>query len=197
MRTLFDRKNFNSSSNGQVAARRVTRLIIKRLWFQRSQYLRALVLVTNGCAIFHVTSFPNRFQTISKPFPNRFQTVSKPFPNRFQTVSKPFPNRFLRNSISVPTRIVSRAHSLRESDHLVLGGRQRQHLLLHVAQQLHEGGVAGRHELVLAGRDGRHGGRHRLHLLLEVTVPLLLLGGGGGGVRPAPMAAPTLAETRF
>ena len=33
MRTLLDRKNFSSSSNGQVAAHRATGLIIKRLWF--------------------------------------------------------------------------------------------------------------------------------------------------------------------
>ena len=32
MRTLLDRKNFSSITNGQVAARRVTGLIIKRLW---------------------------------------------------------------------------------------------------------------------------------------------------------------------
>ena len=32
MRTLLDRKNFSSSSNGQVAAHRVTGLIINRLW---------------------------------------------------------------------------------------------------------------------------------------------------------------------
>ena len=31
MRTLLDRKNFSSSSNGQVAAHRVTGLIIKSL----------------------------------------------------------------------------------------------------------------------------------------------------------------------
>ena len=33
MRTLLDRKNFSSRTNGQVAAHRVTGLIIKRLWF--------------------------------------------------------------------------------------------------------------------------------------------------------------------
>ena len=32
MRTLLDGKNFSSSSNGQVAAHRVTGLIINRLW---------------------------------------------------------------------------------------------------------------------------------------------------------------------
>ena len=32
MRTLLDRKNISSRTNGQVAARRVTGLIIKRLW---------------------------------------------------------------------------------------------------------------------------------------------------------------------
>ena len=32
MRTLLDRNNFSSSSNGQVAAHRVTGPIIKRLW---------------------------------------------------------------------------------------------------------------------------------------------------------------------
>ena len=32
MRTLLDRTNFSSRTNGQVAARRVTGLIIKRLW---------------------------------------------------------------------------------------------------------------------------------------------------------------------
>ena len=32
MRTLLDRKIFSSRTNGQVAARRVTGLIIKRLW---------------------------------------------------------------------------------------------------------------------------------------------------------------------
>ena len=32
MRTLLDRKNFSSSSNGQVAAHRVTGFIIKRFW---------------------------------------------------------------------------------------------------------------------------------------------------------------------
>ena len=32
MRTLLDRKNFSCSSNGQVAAHRVTGLIIKRLF---------------------------------------------------------------------------------------------------------------------------------------------------------------------
>ena len=34
MRTLLDRKNFSSSSNGQVAAHRGIGLIVKRLWFQ-------------------------------------------------------------------------------------------------------------------------------------------------------------------
>ena len=34
MRTLLDRNNFSSSSNGQVSARRVTGLIIKRLWYE-------------------------------------------------------------------------------------------------------------------------------------------------------------------
>ena len=32
MRTLLDRKNISSITNGQVAARRVTGLIIKRRW---------------------------------------------------------------------------------------------------------------------------------------------------------------------
>ena len=32
MRTLLDRKNISSRTNGQVAARRVTGLIIRRLW---------------------------------------------------------------------------------------------------------------------------------------------------------------------
>ena len=32
MRTLLDRKNFSSKTNGQVAARRVAGLVIKRLW---------------------------------------------------------------------------------------------------------------------------------------------------------------------
>ena len=34
--TLLDRKNFSYSSNGQVAAHRVTGLIIKRLWYSSS-----------------------------------------------------------------------------------------------------------------------------------------------------------------
>ena len=33
MRTLLDMKNSSSSSNGQVAAHRVTGLIIERLWY--------------------------------------------------------------------------------------------------------------------------------------------------------------------
>ena len=36
MRTLLDRKNISSRTNGQVAARRVTGLIIKRLIIQSS-----------------------------------------------------------------------------------------------------------------------------------------------------------------
>ena len=35
MRTLLDRKNFSSRTTGQVATRRVTGLIIKRLWVIR------------------------------------------------------------------------------------------------------------------------------------------------------------------
>ena len=42
MRTLLDRKNCSSSSNGQVAAHRVTGLIIKRLWLYQ-HYLSILV----------------------------------------------------------------------------------------------------------------------------------------------------------
>ena len=38
MRTLLDRNSFSSSSNGHVAAHRVTGLIIKRLWYRRGRW---------------------------------------------------------------------------------------------------------------------------------------------------------------
>ena len=38
MHTLLDRNNFSSRTNGQVAARRVTGLIIKRLWWTRVKF---------------------------------------------------------------------------------------------------------------------------------------------------------------
>ena len=43
MRTLSDRNHFSSSSNGQVAAHRVTGLIIKRLWFYLPMFLQATI----------------------------------------------------------------------------------------------------------------------------------------------------------
>ena len=46
MRTLLDRKNISSRTNGQVAARRVTGLIIKKLWSNNAD---------------RVTSFPTSF----------------------------------------------------------------------------------------------------------------------------------------
>ena len=45
MRTLLDRKKFSSSSNDQVAAHRVTGLIIKRLWMNRQRGLELMLIL--------------------------------------------------------------------------------------------------------------------------------------------------------
>ena len=42
IRTLLDRNNFSSSSNGQVAAHRVTVIITKRLWLDSIAVQNAL-----------------------------------------------------------------------------------------------------------------------------------------------------------
>ena len=49
MRTLLDMKNISSRTNGQVAARQVTRLIIKRLWLHASlNYLLLLSMFVHN-----------------------------------------------------------------------------------------------------------------------------------------------------
>ena len=63
MRTLLDRKNISSRTNGQVAAGRVTGLIIKRLWFYtrpaKSTGLpsRLLVLLTPSTGLLGCRTF--------------------------------------------------------------------------------------------------------------------------------------------
>ena len=63
MRTLLDRKSFSSSSNGQVAAHRVTRLIIKRLWLNSSALFVHFVIVRvvrfSGDAAREGAEYPN------------------------------------------------------------------------------------------------------------------------------------------
>ena len=63
MRTLLDRKSFSSSSNGQVAAHRVTRLIIKRLWLNSSAPFVHFVVVRvvrfSGDAAREGAEYPN------------------------------------------------------------------------------------------------------------------------------------------
>ena len=50
MRTLLDRNTFSSITNGQVAARRVTGLIIKRLWYCSNQIHAVYrIRVPTGC----------------------------------------------------------------------------------------------------------------------------------------------------
>ena len=48
MRTLLYRKNISSRTNGQVAARRVTGLIIKRLWYCYEGNKLKVILIYNG-----------------------------------------------------------------------------------------------------------------------------------------------------
>ena len=49
MRTLLDRNNFCSRINGQVAARRVTGLIIKRLWYCSASLTLDALLLWHDC----------------------------------------------------------------------------------------------------------------------------------------------------
>ena len=57
MRTLLDRNIFSSRTNGQVAARRVTGLIIKRLWsdvqFVRVQTFEVMLWCGGCSAVWH------------------------------------------------------------------------------------------------------------------------------------------------
>ena len=53
MHTLLDRNNFSSRTNGQVAARRVTGLIIKRLLvFSFVSWMKLYKICQNGHIIF-------------------------------------------------------------------------------------------------------------------------------------------------
>ena len=76
MRTLLDRKNYSSSSNGQVAAHRVTGLIIiKRLWLYYDLDWSILKIFCSkplsGCYCHHKYVCPLVWFTIRANFSQR------------------------------------------------------------------------------------------------------------------------------